>query len=120
VLRCYDVRNVLVSKNMGLSNGNLALLLAARHASSSEFKQVVTLRKLDFWPKKDFLSTILRIIDTFNSAEQVLSSVNGDGSFFLSKYLRFTNVDEIDASSFEGASIIHDMNYPIPDKYHQQ
>jgi SAM-dependent methyltransferase len=105
---------------MGLSNGNLALLLAARHASSSEFEQVVTLGRLDFWPKIDFLSTILRIIDTFDSAEQVLSSVNGDGSFFLSKYLRSTNVDEIDASPFEGASIIHDMNYPIPGEYHQQ
>lgn len=105
---------------MGLSNGNLALLLAARHASSSEFKQIITLGKLDFWPKKDFLSKVLHNIDTLDSAEQVLSSVNGDGSFFLSKYLRSTNVDEIDASPFEGASIIHDMNYPIPSEYHQQ
>jgi hypothetical protein len=83
---------------MGLSNGNLALLLAARHASGSEFKQIVTLGKMSFWPTKTFLTQILRFTDTSASAEKVLSNLNGDGSLFFSKYLHATYVDEIDAS----------------------
>jgi hypothetical protein len=75
---------------------------------------------MDFLPTKTFLSVILPIINTSDNAEQLFTSVNGDGSFFISKYLHASNVDEIDASPFEGASIIHDMNYPIPSKYHQQ
>jgi hypothetical protein len=105
---------------MGLSNGNLMLLLAARHASRSEFKHVVTLGKMAFLPTKSFLSIILRFINTSDNAEQLFSRVNGDGSIFISQYLHATNVDEIDASPYEGASIIHDMNYPIPGEYHQQ
>lgn len=96
------------------------LLLAARHASRSEFKHVVTLGKMAFLPTKSFLSIILRFINTSDNAEQLFSRVNGDGSIFISQYLHATNVDEIDASPYEGASIIHDMNYPIPGEYHQQ
>jgi len=75
---------------------------------------------MSFWPTKTFLTQILRFTDTSASAEKVLSNLNGDGSLFFSKYLHATYVDEIDASPFEGASIIHDMNYPIPGEYHQQ
>jgi hypothetical protein len=36
----------------------------------------------------------------------------------LFNMIGFDTVDEIDVNDYEGASIIHDMNVPIPEKYH--
>jgi len=105
---------------MGISNANLALLLSAQHALSPTMGKVVTLGKQSFWPTKYCLNHLLNIIDSINSADQVMSDVNGDGSKFIRKYMQADSVDEIDASSYEGATIIHDMNLPIPRKHHMQ
>jgi SAM-dependent methyltransferase len=105
---------------MGISNANLVLLLSAQHALSAQMGKVVTLGKQSFWPTKYFLSHILNNISNTSSADEIMASANGDGSVFIRKYMQADSVDEIDASSYEGATIIHDMNLPLPTIHHLQ
>ena len=105
---------------MGISNANLALLLAAQHSSSMPLGRVVTLGKQSFWPTRAFLGSILKIVSIADNADEVFSIINDNGSSFILRYLRACHVNEIDVSPYEGASIIHDMNNPIPQQYHLQ
>lgn len=105
---------------MGLSNGNTALvLMAMRNAVSRD--AVATIGKQLFWPSRRFLQRSLAATGSALDAERVFSSVGPkrDGSAFL-KLLGVRHVDEVDASDYEGASIVHDMNQPLPSQYHQR
>lgn len=105
---------------MGLGNANTALIaMAMRNAGVRN--AVVTLGKQTFWPSKPFLRTVLESSGLGLSAEDVFSAVGPrrDGSAFL-KLLGARHVDEIDISDYEGASIVHDMNQPVPAHYRQR
>lgn len=49
-------------------------------------------------------------------AKKILSENNGYAEPFF-KFLGANSIDSIDASSYEGASLIHDMNFPISDEH---
>jgi len=67
------------------------------------------------WSKKDIqlCTDILALFDTETPFQTVLSTYPHADGFF--KYLGADIVDSMDYSSFEGASIVHDLNNPIPD-----
>lgn len=105
---------------MGLSNGNVALvLMAMRNARTRD--SVATIGKQTFWPSRRFLQRALAAAGGELTAERVFSAVGTkkDGSTFF-RLLGARHVDEIDASDYEGASIVHDMNQPLPPQYHQR
>lgn len=60
------------------------------------------------------------IIDNFLDKYNLSNLKNRNYSGFCESFLHdlgFENIDSIDNSSFEGASIIHNMNKPIPDSF---
>lgn len=103
---------------MGVSNANAALLLAARN-HADRFDRVATLGKQTFWPKLQFLEKLLPAFGVQESATRLMDRIRSDGSQFL-RFLGAKSVDEFDASAYEGASVIHDMNNPLPDQYKYQ
>lgn len=96
---------------MGISNANTALLLAAK-AKGINFGKTATLGVQSFWPTKKEFCKMAEAFNISESPEKVLSEIGSCGSKFL-KYLGAESVSEIDASDFEGAKIIHDMNLPV-------
>lgn len=105
---------------MGLSNGNMALaLMAMRNAHARD--TVATIGKQCFWPSREFVKRALAAAGSDLTAENVFSAVGPqrDGSEFF-KLLGARHVDEVDASDYEGASIIHDMNEPLPPQHRQR
>jgi hypothetical protein len=96
---------------MGISNSNLAMLTAAKRISGS-FDNVATLGKQSFWPSKTFLKRVFSMTNPKVSSDDILERVGTDGSAFL-RWLGAKAVDEFDASPYEGAKVVHDMNKPI-------
>lgn len=102
---------------MGLSNGNMALvLMAMRNARARD--AVATIGKQVFWPSRSFLERALAASGSTLTVEEVFAAVGSrrDGSEFF-KLLGAAHVDEVDASDYEGASIVHDMNIPLPPQH---
>jgi len=105
---------------MGLSNGNAALVMMAMR-NATRRHAVATLGKQIFWPSRSFLKQAIQSAGFDLTVEQVFAAVgpHRDGSKFL-KLLGAGHVDEVDASDYEGASVIHDMNAPLPEQYRQR
>lgn len=100
---------------MGISNANTALLLAAK-AKGIKFGNTATLGVQSFWPTKKEFCKMAASFNISEFPEKVLSEIGTCGAKFL-KYLGAEDVSEIDASDFEGARIIHDMNLPISSEH---
>jgi SAM-dependent methyltransferase len=98
---------------MGISISNAALLMAA-NAKGIAFSHTATLGVQTFWPDSKQFDYLLKIFNWHENAESIFKKIGNKGSLFF-KYLGAESVIEIDASSYEGAQVIHDMNTPIPD-----
>lgn len=99
-------------------NGTQFLLIAK--ASGINFKRTAMIgrQKMNLLPQA--LQSLLERFGYPSSEDQVLQLLNEDGRF-AEPFLRILGAQEInsfDASSYEGATYIHDMNKPIPD-YHK-
>jgi hypothetical protein len=101
---------------MGLDIQSLRLLLIARR-SGAAFDRVVTLGR------QDLLLTAPQILTTcpqfgvpIEEREAIQIALTGERFCEpLFHKLGASTVDSIDASDFEGATIIHDLNRPIPE-----
>jgi hypothetical protein len=102
---------------MGLDSVGVDFLLEARDGPGY-FKDVMTLGRQQL---QHFTPQSLRLlldrhgrIESDESAAAILREADGFADS-LFRSLGSQTVDAIDSSSYEGASIVHDMNTPIPD-----
>lgn len=97
---------------MGISVNAMKCLLYARK-SGIEFKSVITLGRQHFFSDvKTFHS-----LATDMAAGHTVRNAEFPDQFAepLFKMLGADSVDSMDVSSYEGATVLHDMNNPIPD-----
>jgi hypothetical protein len=78
---------------------NTAKFLVSAHERGVKFTQTLTLGRQAFWPQAQYKAT---------TAEDFFSLLGAQ------------KIDSLDASVFEGASIIHDLNEPLPALYREQ
>ncbi len=103
---------------MGLSYASVKFLLEAGRASEC-FTNVLTLGRQElqhFDPRS--LASLLSEYGYPARADQAEAILRDGGGFCepLFRFLGTRRIDSIDNSSYEGASIAHDMNQPIPDR----
>ena len=104
---------------MGVNKGALGLLALAR-SSGADFSRVATIGRYRLSATMDYVEQFLRERGRADLAEK-LSAEPGDG--YCEPLLKIAFgagvVQSIDASSYENADIIHDMNTPIdrPERY---
>lgn len=101
---------------MGLDINGTRFLLVAK-ASGVCFAKTATIGRQGLDLDWKYLKRILRhfhINKTDDEVKRLLSEANGYAEPFL-RMLGAVEICSIDASPFEGASLIHDMNLPIPD-----
>ena len=101
---------------MGLEIQSLRLLLIARGFDAA-FDRVVTLGRQDLLlTPSQILTTCLQFGLPMEEQEAIKIARTGDRFCEpLLHKLGASTVDSIDASDFEGATIIHDLNQPIPE-----
>lgn len=98
---------------MGLDLPSLEFLCAAKN-HGVDFSDLITLGDQGFWPDSKFWP------DTkgFDESLRALSVKGGktieNAKDFYAKALGTKTLSVLDYSDYEGATIIHDLNYPIP------
>lgn len=103
---------------MGFDAATIEILLTAREAGVS-FERVLTVgRQLLLISPAQMRSVLSRhgIPISGKQATEVLTEEKGYCEPLL-KFLGAQRVDSLDASNYEGASILHDMNQLLPDSY---
>src|SRR5216683_1840930 len=106
---------------MGFDDATFQVLLTAREAGVS-FSRVLTIgRQWLYVTEKEMCEMLARhrIFVSAKQAKEVLTEQKGYCEPLL-KLLGADRIDSIDASSYEGASILHDMNQPLPDAYRNE
>lgn len=98
---------------MGFNHSGTRLLM---HAAKQglDFSSVLTIGRQGLHLSKDALNANLREFGFVENAETVLNEGKGYAESFL-KNIGAKNVQSLDASDYESADIIQDMNQPIPD-----
>ena len=98
---------------MGFICGNLRVLLAARRRGVS-FRKTILIGRQQIFLRPREIRGLAREFPEFK--EQLLSyspSFGEFSEFWLKTCLGCEDVDSVDASDFEGATIVHDMNIEI-------
>lgn len=91
---------------MGITNHGLRFL-RSRHAV--DFERTVTIgRQRLFLDDRDLRAAGITGVDPTGYADDLLRALGA------------THVDSIDASDYEGASIVHDMNHPVDRELHRR
>jgi hypothetical protein len=103
---------------MAIDTQAFRLLLAARKAGA-DFGRTVTFGRQSFYPKPGHAARALARSNVGLTPAQVGPVRHCYGETFL-KALGAQTVDSIDASGYEGATIVHDLNQPVPPQLHGQ
>jgi hypothetical protein len=108
-----------MESRMGVDyNGLRALLLAKRKGANFE-RSIMLGRQQIFLSQKD----VGRCFDDFSIKYQP-SDINRitDSNYCeeLFQFLGASVVDSLDASSYEGATLVYDLNHPLPDRIHNK
>jgi hypothetical protein len=96
---------------MGLDNSSIMLLCAAK-SMNVNFESTATIGRQGFWPDHEVLQRVFALQGIDRDAEAFLEQ-HPYGEEFL-HVLGAKQVDSVDVSSYENATILHDMNLPIP------
>jgi SAM-dependent methyltransferase len=106
---------------MGLDVATLEILLSARDAGVS-FDEVLTVGRQSLRASSAEIRAVLARHGVRLSAHQAQKLVTEENGYCepLLKLIGAQRVDSIDASNYEGASIVHDMNERLPDSYRGQ
>ena len=102
---------------MGLEVNGIKCLLSARKIGVS-FKRVMMIGRQGLFITPDLLRKNLAKLGIEKSFEEIAGILSENGGFaepFFLKILGAEDVQSIDYSTFENASVIHDMNIPVPD-----
>lgn len=101
---------------MGISATNARLLLECRRAGMGFGRTLMLGRQNVYLSGSEFAALLhdMRMSDR----EALRSAVTKSGEFAepFFKALGATTVDSMDASGFEGATLVHDLNTPVPSK----
>jgi len=96
---------------MGLDTSSIMLLCAAK-SMNVNFESTATIGRQALWPDYEMLQRVFAIHGIDRDAEAFLEQ-HQYGEEFL-HVLGAKRVDSVDVSSYENATILHDMNLPIP------
>jgi SAM-dependent methyltransferase len=80
------------------------------------FRRTATIGHQHFYVKKEEVRPLLAEFDFHPDAAQ-LAEIESCCGTFADPFLRFLGAEElvsVDASAFENATVVHDMNFPIP------
>ena len=102
---------------MGLTRDALAFLLATRRAGV-DFSATLTLGRQGIWADDRVVSAAFADVgERIEPAEarRIFEAEGGYGEPFFRR-LGASTVDSLDASTWEGSSLVHDLNQPIPDE----
>jgi len=95
---------------VGLDTPSIKFLCAAK-SLGVDFARTVMIGRQAFFPKRDGLSSVLEVLKPGCPPDPLF--VGGYSESFF-KLLGAETVDSIDLSDFEGATLLHDMNQPLP------
>src|SRR5258706_12882891 len=106
---------------MAIDIATLEILLTAREAGAS-FDRVLTVGRQTLLTSPVEANSVLSRHGIRLSATQTQQLFDHQKGYCepLLKLLGAQRVDSIDASDYEGLSIGHEMNQPLPDSYHDQ
>ncbi len=90
------------------------MLLCAAKSMGVDFETTVTIGRQWFFPDQTELRRVFATLGIDNDAERFLEQNKYSEDFF--KLLGARHIDSVDVSSYEKATILHDMNLPIPDQ----
>lgn len=103
---------------MGLDINGVKLLLHARQFDVN-FKRVITIgRQMLYVKQRDLKRMLMQAGLSGMSGEEELGSGSYAESFL--KHLGAEITDSLDASAYEQASIIHDLNQPLPEEMYSR
>jgi SAM-dependent methyltransferase len=100
---------------LGIELQSARFLLACRFKNIS-FRRTATIGHQHFFVKKAQVRPLLAEFD-FHPEPAQLAEIESCCGTFADPFLRFLGAEELvslDASSFENATVVHDMNFPIP------
>jgi len=97
---------------MGLDTSAVLFLCAAK-SLGVDFTRTLTIGRQSLFPSEAALSRVFSVLGIAEDVKRFLDENKfGERLFSL---LGAQEVGSIDCSSYESASVIHDLNYPIPD-----
>jgi len=98
---------------MGLDNATVRTLVAAK-AIGCNFREMATIGRQSFFPDPSTLRTAFNELGFDGDPERFVKVGNGNAGPFYT-LLGAYNITSIDISNYEGVTVLHDMNLPIPD-----
>ena len=100
---------------MGLNRRHIAFLAASRQLGVS-FDRTLTIGRQTLFADEGSLASALGEAGAAIDGDAARRIVGGDGFCepFM-EYLGASKVDSLDASAYEGSTIVHDLNVPLPD-----
>jgi hypothetical protein len=102
---------------MGLDTASVMFLCGARSAGV-DFTRMAMIGRQSFFPEPAALGRVFNALGIDEDADQfVLKHAYGERFFSL---LGAQEITSLDCSSYEDASVIHDMNLPIPGELRQR
>jgi SAM-dependent methyltransferase len=106
---------------MGIDKASLQVLLDARRAGVS-FHRILTVGRQELRMSPGEVRSVLSR-NGLQADDATISGFFSQASGYCEPLLRFlgaSQIDSLDVSDFEGASIVHDMNEPLPEMYHRK
>lgn len=104
---------------MGIGKLELEFLLAARKAGV-DFGRTLTLGRQDLFVRAPLLAATVR---RFGGSADLAGARRLRESGYADDLLRLLGAEQVhalDASDFEGADLVHDMNQPVPADWHER
>ena len=106
---------------MGITYFDARLLCSARLGGAS-FRETLTIAHLSLNLHKHEIASLRRMYSTaagFSGVDPFKDYVFGQYSDeFLKSYLAISSLSILDYSEYEGATIVHDLNHPVPEHLH--
>jgi SAM-dependent methyltransferase len=103
---------------MGISQHEARALIGL-YKKVGSFGRVATLGRQTLLVRRGYWRTLLRPIESAPKSAKMLEVPEGPFADDFFRLLGATEVVSFDHSDYEGASIVHDMNVPIPPQFHQ-
>ncbi len=101
---------------MGISTSGIEVLLASKRRGVAFGKTIMIGRQNVFVGRKELRHLLEKLGLASDAALLHCVSKSGEYAEPLFRALGATGVESMDASPYEGATIIHDMNLPVPDE----
>jgi len=102
---------------VGLTYTDVRQLLVMQREGAS-FTRVLTVGRLSLFLHRGEIVALRKEFGVDRALEGV--TFGGYADPFLREALQIESLDSLDASSYEGATVVHDLNVPIDERLHEQ